>query len=102
MRQHVDGKKHKKKRLPKSLIIPDAKFPVYCAICHCVPIFSQNLLDEHLLGRKHKNKVNIERNIAKKNELPKGATMFIEGFKNDTTWEDIKKALMVHFDVEGA
>ena len=89
MRQHVNGKKHKKKRKKRkrnssSLIIPDIKFPFYCVVCQCVAIFSENPLDDHLSGRKHKEKVNIERNIAKKNELPKGATMFMEGFKNDT------------------
>ena len=29
-----------------------------------------------------------------KNELPKGAVMFMEGFENDTSEEDIKKALI--------
>ena len=103
MRQHVNGKKHKKKRKKKKknssgLIIPDIKFPFYCVVCQCVAIFSENRLDDHLSGRKHKEN---ERNVAKKNELPKGATMFMEGFKNDTRKKDIKKALMVHFDVEG-
>ena len=106
MRQHVNGKKHRKKRKKKKknssgLIIPDIKFPFYCVVCQCVAIFSENPRDDHLSGRKHKEKVNIEKNIAKKNELPKGATMFMEGFKNDTRKKDIKEALMVHFDVEG-
>ena len=34
------------------------------------------------------------------NKLPKGATMFMEGFKDDTTREDIKEALKLQFDVE--
>ena len=40
---------------------------------------------------------------AKKNELPKGITVFMEGFKiikNETTSEGIEKALMEKFAVE--
>merc|ERR1739844_227214 len=33
------------------------------------------------------------------NKLPKGATMFMEGFKDDTRREDIKEALKEQFDV---
>ena len=33
-------------------------------------------------------------NAFEKNELPKGAVMFIEGFENDTSEKDIKKALI--------
>ena len=35
-----------------------------------------------------------------KNELPKGAVIFMEGFENDTSEEDIKEALIETFDVQ--
>ena len=41
-----------------------------------------------------------EKEKEEKNKLPKGATMFMEGFKDDTTREDIKEALKLQFDVE--
>merc|ERR1740129_1245261 len=41
-----------------------------------------------------------EKEKEEENKLPKGATMFMEGFKDDTTREDIKEALKLQFDVE--
>ena len=35
-----------------------------------------------------------------KNELPKGAVMFMDGFENDTSEEDIKEALIETFDIK--
>ena len=55
-------------------------------------------------GKKSKNKI-VEQQEKKHQEeeeikLPKGATMFMEGFKDDTRREDIKEALKLQFDVE--
>ena len=54
--------------------------------------------------KKSKNKI-VEQQEKKHQEeeeikLPKGATMFMEGFKDDTRREDIKEALKLQFDVE--
>merc|ERR1711913_6611 len=38
--------------------------------------------------------------VAEENKLPKGATMFMEGFKDDTKREDIKEALKEQFEVD--
>ena len=35
-----------------------------------------------------------------KNELPKGAVIFMDGFKNDTSEKDIKETLIETFDIE--
>ena len=60
--------------------------------------------DSHLNSREHKmkmaKKANKEKSKAKENEFPKGATMFMKGFKNDTTKEDIKNAFLGTFGVE--
>ena len=64
--------------------------------------------DSHLNSREHKIKVAKKANKekektktkAKENEFPKGATMFMKGFKNDTTKEDIKNALAGTFGVQ--
>ena len=60
--------------------------------------------DSHLNSREHKmkmaKKANKEKSKAKENEFPKGATMFMKGFKNDTTKEDIKNAFLMTFGVE--
>jgi len=58
--------------------------------------------------KKSKNKIveqqekkdQEEKEKEEENKLPKGATMFMEGFKDDTTREDIKEALKLQFDVE--
>ena len=42
---------------------------------------------------------NCKRQIKEK-YFSKGSTMFIEGFKDDTTIKDIKEALKLQFDVE--
>ena len=50
---------------------------------------------------KEKSKAKAkEKSKAKKNEFPKGTTMFMKGFKNGTTREDIKNALLGTFGVE--
>ena len=58
--------------------------------------------------KKWKNKVveqqekndQDEKEKEEETKLPKGATMFMEGFKDDTRREDIKEALKLQFDVE--
>ena len=75
--------------------------------------------DTHLNSREHKMKMTKkankekekadkekkkskakEKSKTKKNEFPKGTTMFMKGFKNGTTREDIKNALLRTFGVE--
>ena len=51
-------------------------------------------------SKKEKQKANKEKSKTKKNAFPKGATMFMKGFKNDTTKEDIKNAFLGTFGVE--
>merc|ERR1712018_299857 len=47
---------------------------------------------EEKRAKKSSDKRSKEK-IAEENKLPKGATMFMEGFKDDTKREDIKEAL---------
>ena len=62
--------------------------------------------DTHLNSREHKVKMakkankEKEKSKTKKNEFPKEATMFMKGFKKDTTKADIKNALLGTFGVE--
>ena len=61
---------------------------------------NQNDLDKHLARKKQKMELkNERREKAMKNELPKGATLFIEGFKHNLSEGDIRKALMETFCV---
>ena len=41
----------------------------------------------------------FQKKDVEENKLPKGATMFMEGFKDDTRREDIKEALKEQFEV---
>ena len=91
----------------------------YCALCQVSCGYSKPPRmnwewDTHLNSREHKvkmaKKANKEKEKSKakakekaqtkKNHFPKGATMFMKGFKKDTTKEDIKNALLGTFGVE--
>ena len=90
----------------------------YCALCQVSCGYSKPPRmnwewDTHLNSWEHKMKMakkankekekankEKEKSKAKENEFPKGATMFMKGFKNDTTKEDIKNALLGTFGVE--
>jgi hypothetical protein len=78
-------------------------YPVYCTLCQVTLL----LIADHVNGKKHKKKLEIHksREMAEMNSdnfiMPKGTIMFIDGFKNTTTKEDIKEAFMVTFDVKG-
>jgi len=49
---------------------------------------------------EEQGKKDEEEKVTEENKLPKGATMFMEGFKDDTKREDIKEALKEQFEVE--
>jgi len=49
---------------------------------------------------EEQEKKDEEKKVAEENKLPKGATMFMEGFKDDTKREDIKEALKAQFEVD--
>merc|ERR1719189_2262292 len=49
---------------------------------------------------EEQEKKDEEEKVTEENKLPKGATMFMEGFKDDTKREDIKEALKEQFEVE--
>ena len=91
----------------------------YCALCQVSCGYSKPPRmnwewDTHLNSREHKvkmaKKANKEKEKSKakakekaqtkKNHFPKGATMFMKGFKKDTTKEDIKNALLGTFGVK--
>ena len=78
----------------------------YCALCQVSCGYSKPPRmnwewDTHLNSREHKAKMaKKEKSKTKKNEFPKGATMFMKGFVKDTTKEDIKNALLGTFGVE--
>ena len=92
---HLKGKKHiknveDKEKSTKSkinstdfIITDPTQLPYYCAVCEhsCV---SQNELEKHLAGKKHKTKAKSEKKKALENEFPKVVTLFREGFENDT------------------
>merc|ERR1711935_586942 len=49
---------------------------------------------------EEQGKKDEEEKVTEENKLPKGATMFMEGFKDDTKREDIKEALKEQFEVD--
>ena len=69
-----------------------------CVFCN-LEIDNQSNLIKHLSEKKHENKINIvEKEMIKSIEFPtEGSTMMMEGFNNDTIYEDIKETLNSSF-----